>query len=88
MLDYLLNETNFTIDDINSYLTVFTASTDELRLRMNELTAIGFVPHRLYMICTHRTRYLEMVERFCVNKNCPDAFESFKLIEKRVKNTS
>lgn len=85
-MDYLLNETHFTIEDINSNVAVFRTNLDELKLRINELTAIGLKPRKLYSICLDRKRYLEMVGKFCRKKNCPVAFETFKSIEKRIKN--
>ncbi|XP_037049340.1 transcription termination factor, mitochondrial-like isoform X2 [Bradysia coprophila] len=84
-LDYLLNETHFTIDDINSTMAVFRTKLDELKLRMGELAAIGLVPRKLYSICLDKRSYLDMVWRFCERKNRPAAFELYKSIEKRVK---
>ncbi|KAJ6625704.1 Transcription termination factor, mitochondrial, partial [Pseudolycoriella hygida] len=49
-LDYLLNETHFTVDDINSNPAVFRSNLNELKLRINELREIGVVPKKLYTI--------------------------------------
>lgn len=85
-LDYLLNETHFTTEDINSNVSVFRSNLDELQLRMNELASVGLIPGKLYFICLDRKRYLEMVGKFCTSKNCPDTLEGFRSIEKRIKN--
>lgn len=85
-IDYLLNETHFTIEDISSNVSVFRTNLDELKIRMNELTAIGLIPRKLYSICLAKRMYLEMVGKFCRKKNCLVASETFKSIEKRIKN--
>ena len=84
-LDYLLNETHFTAEDINSNVAVFRTNLDELKLRMDELASIGLIPEKLYFICLDRKRYLERVGRFCMKKNCPVTLNKFRSIEKRIK---
>lgn len=84
-LDYLLNETHFTSEDISSHVSVFGRNLDELKLRLNELHAIGLIPRKLYLLCLDSKRYLEMVGKFFREKNCPIISFKFKSIEKRIK---
>lgn len=85
-LDYLLNETHFTAEDISSNVSVFRRNLDELKLRMDELASIGLIPEKLYFICLDSKRYLERVGKFCTKKKCPVTLNRFKSIEKRIKN--
>lgn len=85
-LDYILNETHFTVKDINSTLSVFRCNLGELQLRINELGKIGFTPTKLYQICLSKSQYLEMVAKFIATKNkTPDSVKTFMSIEKRIK---
>jgi len=85
-LDYLLNETHFTIADISSNVSIFKTKLDELKLRMNELNAIGITPTKLYQICLAKKNYLEMIGKFCKKNESQKTFDLFKSIEKRIKN--
>lgn len=85
LLDFLLKETHFTQTDITSCLRVFASNLEELKIRLNELTAIEFIPKRLYIICLDRKRYLKIIEQYCEGKNENRIWDQFMLIEKRLK---
>ncbi|XP_031635754.1 transcription termination factor, mitochondrial-like [Contarinia nasturtii] len=84
-LDFLLNETHFTKEDITSYPRVFNNSLETLRVRFNELAAIKCHPKRVYVICLEKKRYLEMIEKHCQSVDDKNVWEHFRKIEKRLK---
>ncbi|XP_055301881.1 transcription termination factor, mitochondrial-like [Sitodiplosis mosellana] len=84
-LDFLLNETHFTEDDISSYPRVFTNSLKKLRTRMNELATVKYKAKRLYIICLERKRYLEIIEKHCQCIDDENVWINFREIEKRIK---
>lgn len=85
-MDYLINETHFTIEEIASNATAaFCINPDELKARLNELHSIGLIPRNLHTICVSRKRYLAKVAKYCKKRESPEIVEKFKLIEKRIK---
>lgn len=66
-LDYLLNETNFTADDLLYFPYIFARSVDEIKARIKEMTRIG-APITLPMIYQGKTRYLKFIRQYCTTK--------------------
>lgn len=85
MLDFLLNETHFTEDDISSCPRVFRNSLKTLQTRLNELASVEYKPNRLYIICLDRRRYLQFVEKHCQSINNANVWCKFREIEKSIK---
>lgn len=85
LLDYLLSETHFDESDITSYPRVFMNSVETLKGRLNELSTVGYVPKRLYIICLDQKRYLEVIEKHCKRLNDENIWRHFRIIEKRIK---
>lgn len=84
-MDFLLNETHFTEDDISSYPRVFMNSLEKLRIRLEELATLKYVPKRLYIICLEQKRYLEIIEKHCRCINDESVWINFRKIERRIK---
>lgn len=85
LIDYLLNETHFTEDDITSCPRVFSHSVETLENRMKELQSIGLKPNRLYTICLDRKSYLKFIEKHCYRLNDKKIWENFQKIETEIK---
>lgn len=83
-VDFLLNDTYFTIDDINQHIFVLRRNLDELKCRLNELTSLDYVPE-LFEICYDKKRYLKVAEKACRNSTLANSLDKFQTIEKRIK---
>lgn len=85
LLDFLLDDTHFTEDDITSYPRVFTNSLEKLKSRLDELATVNYIPRRLYIICLERKRYMEMIEKHCTDMGDVNIWNNFRKIERRIK---
>lgn len=85
LIDYLLNETHFTEDNISSYPRVFSNSVETLENRMKELQSVELKPKRLYIICLDRKNYLKFIEKHCCHLNDKRIWTNFQKIEIEIK---
>ncbi|XP_031621664.1 uncharacterized protein LOC116339767 [Contarinia nasturtii] len=89
-LDYILNETNFTANDITNSLFILNKSLDEIKARINEMTEIGAQSDlklfTLAAIYSGKNIYLKRIKNYCDTKLPGDAGEkAFAAIEMRIK---
>lgn len=89
-LDYLLNETDFTTEDITNSLYILNKSLDEIKARVNEITQIGGHKNSklftLANIYQGKNRYLKLIKNYCDTSLRGVAGEkAFATIEIRIK---
>lgn len=78
-LDYFLNETQFSAQDITHFPYIFNRNIDEIKLRVVEMKRIG-APITLPMLYQGKTKYLKYIQKYCAT---PD---DFRIIENRLRN--
>lgn len=66
-MDFFLNETQFTAEDIKSQPYVLFKGIDEYKLRIEEMTKIG-ITITLPAIYQSNTRYLKSIRKYFVTK--------------------
>lgn len=81
-IDYLLNETPYTIDDINGHIFIFRRNLLEIKCRINEFNSLNCSP-KIFHLSSDRNSYLKKIEKLC--KDTENGEEKFKLIEERVR---
>ena len=85
MLDYLLNETQFTPADLVYFPYIFAKNVDEIKQRINEMTRIG-APITLPIIYQGKPKYLKCIRQYCVTELEGKPSElAFSTIEDRLK---
>lgn len=62
MLDYLLNETDYTREDIASVPRIFLFSLETIKKRIEELEMIGKLPKNLSKLTQGNIRFKKLVE--------------------------
>lgn len=81
-IDYLLNETPYTVDDINGHIFILRRSLLEIKCRINEFNSLNCLPKFVYL-SSDRNSYLKKIAKLC--KDTENGMEKFKLIEERVR---
>lgn len=83
-LNFLLNEANYTIEDINATLSIFQTKYDELKVRFFEMTEMNHRP-KLYELKLSRTLYLRKIKIICHWDPTERNVEILRNCEKRLK---
>lgn len=81
-IDYLLNETSYTIDDINGHIFIFQCNLLEVKCRIKDMSMLNYTP-KLYIIASSRNTYLKKIKKIC--RDVENGMEKYKLIERRVR---
>lgn len=81
-IDYLLNETPYTIDDINGHIFIFRCNLLEIKCRINEFNSLNYSP-KLFLLASDRNTYLKKVEKLC--KDTVNGMTIYRSIERRVR---
>lgn len=82
-IDYLLNETRYTIDDINGHIFIFRRNLHEIKCRINEFNSLNYSP-KLYLLASDRNTYLKKIKKLC--KNTEHGMAKYSLIERRLRD--
>lgn len=81
-IEYLLNETSYTIDDINGHIFIFRCNLLEVKCRIEEMKTLDHTP-KLYLVASSRSTYLRKIKKLC--RDVENGMEKYKLIERRVR---
>lgn len=87
-MDYFLNETQFTADDIQKSVHILQKGLDEVRNRINEMTKIG-APIELSIINRSKTEYLKFIRSYAASnaeKKDEKLQKGLMAIEERLKS--
>lgn len=88
ILNYLLTDVGFTVDDINNHLYVFRSNAEELKMRVNELKSLNVSPIRLSVVSLRKKDYLKYIKTVCVERNDNANMKICEAIEIRLQKKS
>lgn len=85
-MDYFLNDTQFTAQDIKNAPYILTKNLDEVKVRIDEMTEIG-ATFTLGTIYQGKTAYFNSLKRFLASKkNDETSSKALLAIELRLKS--
>lgn len=82
IIDFLLNDASYTIDDINNDLTILRCNLSEVKQRFDECKSLTFEP-KLYLLRLSRSNFLSKVKN--LSRDRADGTAKFESIETRVR---
>lgn len=81
-IDYLLNETPYTIDEINGHIFIFRCNLLEIKCRIKEVHSLNY-DAKLFVIASDRKTYLNKIKKLC--RDTENGMKRFEMIERRVR---